>query len=389
MNIEGYKDYLKNDLCQFTLLNKKDIYKKKRNMFTTSFFKLKKGYKDFSNYMIGLQNWINFLNSFENDYIFRIFIDENIYNDKKIMNILQSDNKIELVLYNCEKYKEGKYHIELFGTLIRYYPLFDFSNNDSNHVIVTDIDMDLKRASKGTDPRIFYKFLMTKKPKEYFIGYGEPQKYILSNFIDRLYIYAECMSMYDKYNNNYLTNFLNNIETIVPKWNIAEHNKRFTTFGFGIDEIFINDYLLKRFNDYSGMFEYYISYFMYFYEDKIKKNNKSNTILKYILGKYYKKGMNIDNMRKFIDSNTYSVREYNEINNYLTVRFNNMIKYLYKNNIEWMDLHIMKMIYENFNDVIYGIIVVTTNSNTDLINFKVYNKIKTKNISNDKISLKF
>ena len=90
------------------------------------------------------------------------------------------------------------------------------------------------------------------------------------------------MSMYDKYNNHYLTNFLNNIETIVPKWNIAEHNKRFTTFGFGIDEIFINDYLLKRFNEYSGMFEYYISYFMYFYEDKIKKNNKSNTILKVI-----------------------------------------------------------------------------------------------------------
>ena len=81
-------------------------------MFTTSFFKLKKGYKDFSNYMIGLQNWIDFLNSFENDYILRIFIDENIYNDNK-WDI--GDNFLSI------KHFSNKFHI--LNTLILFYIL--------------------------------------------------------------------------------------------------------------------------------------------------------------------------------------------------------------------------------------------------------------------------
>ena len=379
--IVGYNNYLKNDICDFILLDKNDIYKKKRNMFTTSFFKLEKSYKNFNKYLEGLNNWIHFLNSFEHDYIFRIFIDQNIYNDKNIMKLLRSDNKIELVLFKCKNYKKGNYHIDLFSTLIRFFPYFNFDNNDSNKVIVTDIDMDLNSISLGTDPRVFYKFLMTKKDKEYFIGYGEPQKFILSEFKNKLYIYAECMYLKDKLNKKNLIDFFKNIDTIFPKWNIGYYNKRFTTYGFGIDEMFINDYLFKNFKEYSAMFQYFISYFIYMYvkhKKMIKNNNMSKNIFRYILGKYYNENMGINDMINFIDKYTYNIKEYTSINNYLTIRFNNIISYLYKKNIIWMDMTTMKLIHEHLNDVIYGTVVITTNYNIDFININVYNKIKTR-----------
>ena len=43
--------------------------------------------------------------------------------------------------YQIEK-SDSKYHIDLFGTLVRYFPLFNFNNNDAKSVIVVDIDIN-------------------------------------------------------------------------------------------------------------------------------------------------------------------------------------------------------------------------------------------------------
>ena len=76
--IVGYNNYLKNDICDFILLDKNDIYKKKRNMFTTSFFKLEKSYKNFNKYLERLNNWIHFLNSFE--LLIQVFLEQHFVN---------------------------------------------------------------------------------------------------------------------------------------------------------------------------------------------------------------------------------------------------------------------------------------------------------------------
>ena len=77
------------------------------------------------------------------DFKLRLFIDQSVYNDKKIMNSLKHESTIEIVLYKCPSYvvEEDK-HKGTFGTLVRLFPIFDFKNNDANIVFVTDIDFE-------------------------------------------------------------------------------------------------------------------------------------------------------------------------------------------------------------------------------------------------------
>ena len=55
-------------------------------------------YKNFNTYVNGLKKWIDVLNS-QNDYIMRLFIDRNIFDDPHIMKIIKSCNKIEYVVF--------------------------------------------------------------------------------------------------------------------------------------------------------------------------------------------------------------------------------------------------------------------------------------------------
>lgn len=131
--------YLSNDICDFEILfdfNKSD----KKNILSACFFRMNKHYKDFTIYKNGLKKLITLLNS-QQEYILRIFIDEHIRNDKEIFDLLQN-SKIEIVVFKCKKYLNNNYHIDVFGALVRLFPIFDFKNNDTNNVIVIDIDLN-------------------------------------------------------------------------------------------------------------------------------------------------------------------------------------------------------------------------------------------------------
>ena len=44
------------------------------------------------------------------------------------------------MLFHCDNYIIDKYHRGTFGTIIRFFPMFDFKNNDSDIVIIIDSD---------------------------------------------------------------------------------------------------------------------------------------------------------------------------------------------------------------------------------------------------------
>lgn len=133
--------YLINDLCKFTPLFDID-YNKKVNIFSACFFKLEnKGYKDLNKYLDGLINFNKQINARRLQFKIRLFIDESIFTDEKIFSIIKTLNNVQPVLYSCPNFIiNDKYHIGLFGTLVRFFPFFDFANNDASIVISADID---------------------------------------------------------------------------------------------------------------------------------------------------------------------------------------------------------------------------------------------------------
>jgi len=136
-------DYLKNRVCKFIPLFNFDP-KVKKNIVSVCFFKMNTGsYKDFSKYYNGVTLLYKTIQKELPDFYLRVFIDMSIYNDKVIMNELKKNEKIELVLYCCESFsRDEQYHLGTFGTMMRLFPLFNFKNNDTNRVIITDIDID-------------------------------------------------------------------------------------------------------------------------------------------------------------------------------------------------------------------------------------------------------
>lgn len=359
-------NYLKNDICSLTLLNGVNFsLNKKVNILSTSFFKMNNHYKNFNIYIRGLKSWIRFLNSFENNYVLRIFIDDNVRKDRNIMNIMNSSKKIQLILFSCDNYKNGKYHKDVFGTLLRFFPLFDFENNDSNNVIVVDIDLHEEDKARC-------KFFMQTK-LDNFTAMAAITPLLYEN--KKAYVFAGLMSVKDKYDKNILLKFIKNAHNIKDK---GFYNKRETTFGFGVDEIFINNYLLPNVKKYSSIIEYNISYFLFHSKKRIMKSKNSEIIFKSIIGKYYKEGMSVEDMYNFIDSKTYMVKERNEIINYLTKRFNKVISYLYKNKTKWIELNIINILEENLKNIIYGFVIITSDSKKSFVNYEIKNLIEIK-----------
>jgi len=134
------KSYLINDICKFTSLKNID-FNKKRDIISVSLFKLKSGgYKSFSKYINGLKVLNNLAKN--NDLEIRLFIDNTIYDDKEIMDSINKMETITSVLYECNTFKIGDHHVGLFGTIVRFFPLFDFENNDSRVVMILDADAE-------------------------------------------------------------------------------------------------------------------------------------------------------------------------------------------------------------------------------------------------------
>jgi hypothetical protein len=150
--------YLQNDICIFRPLKPID-YGKRKKLLVTSLFKMASGgYKSFSKYVDGISilNGIAMARNME----VRIFIDNTIYRDDKLMYQLNQYEKVTLVHYTCSDFLIGEHHVGLFGTLVRFFPMFKFKNNDAKCAIIVDADTNNIRTRALID---LYEFLKEKK----------------------------------------------------------------------------------------------------------------------------------------------------------------------------------------------------------------------------------
>jgi curved DNA-binding protein CbpA len=256
---------------------------------------------------------------------------------------------------------KGKYHIDLFGTMLRFFPMFDFPNNPTN--IVYSIDVDLHDEDY---PR--FEILLSLKPKG-LTGSGSFNDFIAHDSIPHFFAGTFMYNM-QKTENSMIIDFIKNAHKIESK---GKYGKRLTTFGYGIDEIFLNDYLVKKQKNASIIVEYQPSYFIFHSNDRImeqKNREVSSKILSMILGKYGKNMTTLEDKIKFVDKNFYNVTEKNDINNELSKRFSYVIEYLVKHNKAWLNMNAQKIINGFMKHIISCVIIANIDIKGDKCNLK-------------------
>jgi len=349
--------YLENNICEFECLFELNPNIKK-NIISISFFKMYGGgYKDFNLYINGfLKIHKSVLKENKYNFWIRLFIDRSIYNDKELFKIIGNLERVEIVLYSCEKYLEdsdSNYHIGIFGTFIRYFPMFDFPNNDGDIVMISDMD-DYYIFNENID-------LMNKLEKKYiekiyFLTSGLLAKnvvhnhdYLNKNHINPYVVSSKFISFKRvdyKLLTDYFKNFgSKNIDELINSYGLItdinnEKIKKYKKFVYGMDENFLNYYLTPFLIDnnipYVVNIIWSIDDILYYYTKFNKKlNDKEIELLNYMI-KYLFERINIKyNPKKTFKDNMNILNNllYNDRGNKnkLIYYFYKMILYLSKN----------------------------------------------------------
>jgi len=131
--------YLNNKFCTFITKFDVDI-KNKKNIVLFCLFKMETPYKDFNKYTEGLIECTKIIKERLPYFKIRVFIDQNILDDKKLKWLYDSTD-YEIVVFKCSKFlSNNKFHKGTFSTLVRFFPTHSFSNNDARHIITVDAD---------------------------------------------------------------------------------------------------------------------------------------------------------------------------------------------------------------------------------------------------------
>lgn len=377
------RNYLKNNICEFTPLFKINFFKKK-NIIITSLFKMTKGYKDFYKYLKGIKLISNKIIKWNLPFEFRIFIDETIYKDKKIMNFLNNINNAKLILYHCPSFFIDNHHRGTFGTILRFFPMFNFENNDSDIVICMDSDtsdMYFRELIKGfylmkknnllENLSLFYSSSIAKNQSQKFNDIIYP--YIMAGLIiNRL-----------KFDTYLIQEYLDDV--LISKTNFKNYynhdvvqitKKIDTKIFYGFDEIFLNHKLLPYLVENKKkicIYDEYSFIYQFFYIIRSPNFNKEPKIYKsffeYILKDYQFKHTDLESSFKYIDDILYKKILQNiklsEKEVRLCIRIYKFYKYIYdKDTVKYFNKNFLYYILQKKNiGVIYSIKLKNINYN--------------------------
>ena len=364
--------YLHNDICQFKMITQWDI-KRKYNVISTCFFKMGLHYKNFDIYVNGIKRLVSIILK-QSKYVLLIFVDQHVIDDPILFNILNISPKIHIVLFKCHKYIRDDFHMDVFGALVRLFPLFNFINNDTLNVIVVDIDLNKDDTE--------YLILLMNSNQKYtqIIGNGSCEQLLKHKQIP--YLFCNLFGVFGiKFDKSIIINFIENAYTINDKGMYGERN---TPFGFGTDEIFLNKYLLKCTHDHKLgiMMKYDINRFLYIHRDELIQKMPTQTLsfLNYILTgskKLPSDDLDLEKLFLEVDKSVYNVDSNDKKKREISGRFYKIINALHKKSKHWFNLRDIQLIHKYFNGIIDCIAVVFFDQiNADIIDIKVMQKNK-------------
>lgn len=315
---------------------------KKYNIISVCVFRLKKSYHSLKAYYYGLKFMaIHFHQYFPNFYL-RVYFDHSIdtrENEKNrdmwipLLEELKKNSKVQLIKYYHPGFitKDGNYHIGLFGTLVRFIPLFNYINDNVTNVIVSDIDIGNAKIALHHMQFSYIKFINSASQFHFATNYCylvNPRFLQVEQNIDKQHkstikyrILAGSIYSKIKFPKKILDNFLFCTKNLKEKKclylnKFAEYQG--DIFAYGVDEFFINIPLLKYIEKNKIMFSVVIkglriSDLIRYDKRKLEKPPLHiSQFYKDILGKYYEPDMslkdNVNSLVKFMTTLAISIR---------------------------------------------------------------------------------
>lgn len=269
-----YNEPNENYVCFSTSLFYKENYiKVTKNMktYNVSMEKVKLFLNNIKNTLVIIQK-INKRKVLPMTCYYRIYYDKTLYKLKEykyFLDILKKIKIVQLIEYNCEEFKNinnksGISHIELFGTFMRFFSIFDNESPNMKYVLSVDADSYYKEPffeilkrfinSKNIVSCIMnlsiFGFYVNDFDKMSFFNYS----YMMGGAIlikkDKIFTYEiweqYFYNMFEQYDLMYILNYLDfkrlafnsMIETDVI-------TQSYYSFNYGYDEIWIN-YVIKK-----------------------------------------------------------------------------------------------------------------------------------------------
>lgn len=287
--------YLKNSFCKFTQITKINIAKKK-NIISVSLFKMRSGgYKDFSKYLDGIKLLTEIAKG-ENNMEVRLFIDRSVHEDKQIMNYLLDLDNVSIVRYECPNFIVDGFHVSTFGSIVRFFPMFDFENNDAMRVIVMDAEPTKELIDLSLE---LYRNIIKYKIIDEYIAFGgrynhnNAKKIVPVEHNGKTYIVPYCTASriigIKRIPPEMITTFLELLTTYVsadtpPEKKLYEYpiskddiaKKCEKNICYGVDEYYLNkslfDSLIKHDCAFCFQYNFDMANFYYFTHPKNAKN---------------------------------------------------------------------------------------------------------------------
>jgi hypothetical protein len=209
-----------------------------RKVITCCFFTVGEAYRSFNQYIGNLKRFVlqsDKLRGFE----VRIYTDDT---GKDIaLDIAEGNPRVSVLHYDCPQFREGKGHMGMFGTLVRFLPLFeDLDVAWCSDIDIPDYYLDTHLVGKMVEKKC-QAYISTDLCYDRKV-WGRQYTIIANRFITRV-----------KFPRALLTRYLNMITEgkldakidEINKGNKTSHHspKPDSKLPYGIDELFLNTYI--------------------------------------------------------------------------------------------------------------------------------------------------
>lgn len=314
------------------------------NIVSSVIFRLEDNYKPMNEYYNKLEKFIKIFKETFVGFYFRIYFDNSIikHTDNKLINEeidtiwrpllikLKKLSFVQLCWYEHKDFLKSKnFHKGVFGTIIRFIPIFDYEfNNNIDIIIISDVDVNHKYLNY-TKKSLTYcidnklRFFFRTSYCKHSSGYHTVTAKLVNTWlrvmagtviINKFKFPIKIIDLFfnQLYTKNYDEHLLNFIN--LKEFSIHTHKtKTELIFKYGIDEVF-SMYLLEYIINNKIIFGYVsqkdIDSPIYFWAKKNnmlkdENNPKYKEILKHLLKHHYNEELNYNNNYQFYEDEMY------------------------------------------------------------------------------------